>query len=372
MIEYSKKFYLWFVGALGLLVGCSSPLFADTLFLNNGGKFTGTVKRESATHVTLDLGGGTISIRKSNIKSISKTVSEQTNWKPISGLNELDPPNELSDVALAYKNAKTARFAAIQEKNKARVFKRERKSLMRRYAQQEKYRNQVATEVNSVNPNNNVTKYNRLVHQQNQLTNELNTIQVQLTKDAKAFKAGKKIVERYLKTLDTLKSDVQASKSRLAKIRNKEQAKSFWLKVEKKLTLFDNDFKSLDVPHKKEGEHMIINVRINDRVEGRFLLDTGASYITLSENMAKRLNLKLDDLPTLPLEIADGSIIEARPLVLDSVKVGDAQVNAVMAVVLPSKKEQYFDGLLGMSFLREFVINFDPINKKLVFKRFNP
>lgn len=172
--------------------------------------------------------------------------------------------------------------------------------------------------------------------------------------------------------MDTLKSKTQDSKSRLDKIENKGQAKSFWGKLEKKLARFDNEFKSLNVPHESANGHMILTVRINDNIEGRFLLDTGASYVTLSQEMAKRLNLNMSSPISLPLTMADGSTVEGKPVILNSMRVGDVQADRVTAIVLPSPPSKGFDGLLGMSFLREFVINFDPANKKLVFKRFRP
>jgi len=375
MSKYSKSLFQHFVISLSIFVLVCPSILADTISLNNGRRFSGEIKKETPTHITLDIGGGTISIRKSSIKSIEKSdssTSKQVNWRPINAINELNPPSELVDIAASYKKLKKVRFSAIQAKKKGRNFQNKRADLLKKLAKEKQRQMAIAQNVSSANPNRNIRKYNQLVYQQNQSTNNLHAIQNQLTKSFKEVSSGKKNISRYLLSLNTLKTQVQESKSRLPKIDNKDQAKSFWEKIEKKLTQFDNEFKSLSVPHERTNGHMILNVRINDSVEGRFLLDTGASYVTLSEEMAKRLNLNLSTPISIPLTIADGSMIEGKPVILNSMRVGDVQANRIPAIILPSPPSKGIDGLLGMSFLREFVINLDPANKKLVFKRFDP
>jgi clan AA aspartic protease (TIGR02281 family) len=375
MSKYSKSLFQHFVISLSIFVLVCPSILADTISLNNGRRFSGEIKKETPTHITLDIGGGTISIRKSSIKSIEKSdssTSKQVNWRPINAINELNPPSELVDIAASYKKLKKDRFSAIQAKKKGRNFQNKRADLLKKLAKEKQRQMAIAQNVSSANPNRNIRKYNQLVYQQNQSTNNLHAIQNQLTKSFKEVSSGKKNISRYLLSLNTLKTQVQESKSRLPKIDNKDQAKSFWEKIEKKLTQFDNEFKSLSVPHERTNGHMILNVRINDSVEGRFLLDTGASYVTLSEEMAKRLNLNLSTPISIPLTIADGSMIEGKPVILNSMRVGDVQANRIPAIILPSPPSKGIDGLLGMSFLREFVINLDPANKKLVFKRFDP
>ncbi len=353
---------------------CSATL-ADTISLNNGRKFTGEIKKETASHITLDIGGGTISLRRSSIKSITKPDSSaptEENRRTINALEELNPPNELFDIASAYKKIKKVRFSAIQAKKKTRDFENKRANLIKKYSKEKQRHTTIAQQVNFTDPYQNRQGYNQLVHQQNQSTNKLNSIQSQLNKSFQEAASRKKTISHYLQALDTFKTKTQKSKARLTRIENKDQAKSFWRKLEKKLARFDNEFKSLNVPHESANGHMILKVRINDTTEGRFLLDTGASYVTLSQSMAKRLNLNLSSSLSIPLTLADGSIIDGKTVILNSMRVGDVQANRVTAVILPSPPGKGIDGLLGMSFLREFVINFDPANEKLVFKRFKP
>jgi len=375
MSKYHKTLCQRFGISLGLAIFICPSILADTILLNNGRNFTGEIKKETDRQITLDIGGGTISIRKSSIESISKSdllSSRQTSRRPINALIELDPPNELIDLATAYKKIKKDRFSAIQAKKKAHEFQNKRADLMNKHVQEKKRHTVIAQQASVADPNRNIQGYNHLIYQQNQSTNKLLGIQNQLTKSFQEVASGKKTISHYLQTLDSLKNKVQESKSKFPTIGDKDQAKSFWEKIDKKLAQFDNEFKSLSVPHESANGHMILNVRINDRVEGRFLLDTGASYVTLSQKMAKRLDLNLSTSIKIPLTMADGSMIDGRPVILNSMRVGDVQANRVTAIILPSPPSKGIDGLLGMSFLREFVINFDPANKKLVFKRFEP
>ena len=67
--------------------------------------------------------------------------------------------------------------------------------------------------------------------------------------------------------------------------------------------------------------------------------------------------------------MADGSISEGYPVVLDHVAVGDAVVEKVTAVVMATAPAPGIEGLLGMTFLKEFEIRFDAQKQRLVLRR---
>lgn len=80
----------------------------------------------------------------------------------------------------------------------------------------------------------------------------------------------------------------------------------------------------------------------------RFLIDTGASTVSLSRADAERLGLHPDRLAySRRILTADGAVA-AAPVVLRSLKVGDAELAGVDAVVLRSGPGA---SLLGMSYL---------------------
>ena len=81
-----------------------------------------------------------------------------------------------------------------------------------------------------------------------------------------------------------------------------------------------------------------------------FLLDTGASAVTLGQAQAEALGLAWRDAPRALAHTALGSV-EARLLELDEVQLGPLRARRVGAAVLPSALPQV---LLGNTFLGRF------------------
>jgi clan AA aspartic protease (TIGR02281 family) len=96
-------------------------------------------------------------------------------------------------------------------------------------------------------------------------------------------------------------------------------------------------------------------VVLNDQVEAPFLVDTGASGISIPDAIARRLGVRIDaDTPRIPVQTAAG--IVAEPLIeLDSVQVGAARVERLSALVNSSMDV----GLLGGTFFNNFVYQVD-------------
>jgi clan AA aspartic protease (TIGR02281 family) len=106
----------------------------------------------------------------------------------------------------------------------------------------------------------------------------------------------------------------------------------------------------------RTGSSMRVNVRLNDSVVAPFILDTGASDVSIPEWVARELNLDLENARTQIYGTANGTI--QKPVVtLDSVELGTARVENVPASVSKSMSV----GLLGLSFFNHFRYRFDPV-----------
>lgn len=95
--------------------------------------------------------------------------------------------------------------------------------------------------------------------------------------------------------------------------------------------------------------HFMPPGQINGRAV-QFMVDTGATLVILSEADAKRINLKYEQGQKVRVSTANGGAVGYQ-VRLDSVKVGDAQVYEVPAIVLPQAMPYV---LLGNSFLTRF------------------
>ena len=120
------------------------------------------------------------------------------------------------------------------------------------------------------------------------------------------------------------------------------------------------------IPFRNESQ-IIIKARLDNKIDVSLLFDTGASWVYLSKDIAEKLMIDLWGKKTVPLLLADNSTTTGVPILLGSVKVGDVEANNVRAAVMlaDNKSLHGFDGLLGMSFLKNFLIKLDNQNKTL-------
>lgn len=121
-----------------------------------------------------------------------------------------------------------------------------------------------------------------------------------------------------------------------------------------------------------ESQNIILEAIINKSVKASLILDTGATMILLRKNIAEKLGINLDGVePDLKARMADGRQVNAKFIVLESVKVQDVEANNVEASVLLDEVGdiEFGDGLLGMSFLKRFNFKVDQKEKKLILEK---
>ncbi len=123
------------------------------------------------------------------------------------------------------------------------------------------------------------------------------------------------------------------------------------------------------IPLEKEGKSYFVRARINDQVTARFLLDTGASALQISKSLAKRLKVGRHSGQAIPVTLAGGAMVTGRMIELEQVSLGDMTARGVKAIILDYEKNQSTDGLLGMSFLENFVFQIDTQRQQLILER---
>ena len=114
------------------------------------------------------------------------------------------------------------------------------------------------------------------------------------------------------------------------------------------------------VPIARPGQTVIVTASINGQ-SGRFVLDTGATFVSLKRSFAKRANVQVDEASSLRLNTANG-VAEGKRGHAKSVALKKLTAQDVAVVVQTDDRGSYgdrIDGLLGMSFLSRFDIVID-------------
>jgi len=117
---------------------------------------------------------------------------------------------------------------------------------------------------------------------------------------------------------------------------------------------------------RKEGGIYWVDVTFNGKVTRPLAFDTGASSVVLPAGLAAEIGLKPDkDDPTVRVQVADGSTVEAKQSTIPSVRVGKFTVKDVSCIVMPAAKEGV-PPLLGQTFLKNFIHKFNGESGTLV------
>ncbi len=121
-----------------------------------------------------------------------------------------------------------------------------------------------------------------------------------------------------------------------------------------------NPLKEVSIRVRRHGNSLIISAGLPGR-KSDFLLDTGASFLSLSSRMAHRLNVYPPrNAPTLTLHTANG-VIKARVGLLPYFKLGSYRLTNVAFVLCDAcgEPKQGVAGLLGLNILRRFLVTID-------------
>jgi clan AA aspartic protease (TIGR02281 family) len=101
-----------------------------------------------------------------------------------------------------------------------------------------------------------------------------------------------------------------------------------------------------------------VQATLNGKLSRSMVVDSGAALVTLTWDLAQELGWKQGATDqTIELRAADGKKINARLMVLQSIRVGQFTAENVQCAVLP--KSMAGDNLLGGTFLRNFVYRMD-------------
>lgn len=113
--------------------------------------------------------------------------------------------------------------------------------------------------------------------------------------------------------------------------------------------------REIEIPFTRMGSLMRVDASVNDVAGVPFLIDTGASGVSIPSSYAAKLGVRIrPDTPHVQVTTANGVV--ARPLIsLRSIEVGGARVENLSATIDPGLDF----GLLGGSFFNNYVYRVD-------------
>ena len=116
----------------------------------------------------------------------------------------------------------------------------------------------------------------------------------------------------------------------------------------------------------KQCNTFYVDAVLNRKLKTNLVLDTGCSETQISRDIAKKLGINTNNLEKVSCQLADGRIVMGSSVNLKEVRLGRARVSNVRAIVLDDEKGT---GLLGMSYLDNFVFKVDTEKKHLILQR---
>lgn len=134
---------------------------------------------------------------------------------------------------------------------------------------------------------------------------------------------------------------------------------------------YQDSLHQVAVPLKGSQNALIVDALLSQgsaRTDGAFIIDTGATYTSISEEMAEQLGLNLERCEKIRITTANGRI-EVPKILIQKLSVNGLEAYNVEATVIPIRHGSSFSGLLGLSFIRQFVLTIDPQAGQLIFRR---
>jgi len=121
--------------------------------------------------------------------------------------------------------------------------------------------------------------------------------------------------------------------------------------------------RTISVPVEMDGTWIVVPVTFNRALRAHLQLDTGASVTMVSSRIAN--NLRLSTLGSRR-GVTVGGIITVPTARVNSVNVGGAEVNDMVVSIHDFSPHPRIDGLLGMDFLKHFLVSLDTHRKLLI------
>ena len=167
---------------------------------------------------------------------------------------------------------------------------------------------------------------------------EIHLLGVKLALSFNDWETAEKILRSHQFPIDYT-DQVKNLESQIAQIKSQQYEKQY---AEDKIVI-----------HFAPGSSYIpVTAVLNQSVTLNFVVDTGASVVTIPTSAARALGIDVESVPIRQL-ITAGAIITAREITLDSIQIGNWTEKNVTAFII-DMPDQSGAGLLGLNYLHRF------------------
>lgn len=126
--------------------------------------------------------------------------------------------------------------------------------------------------------------------------------------------------------------------------------------------------RALTVPLGDQGTAIMLDVGLegpSGQLTARYVFDTGASFTTITEEMARQLGIIIpEDAPTLVLNTASGPR-ERRMVFLPKLELQDIEIDGLLVSICDACATDRVHGLLGLNVIREFVVQMEHAENRM-------
>lgn len=351
---------------------------ADTIYLKNKHAMEGIIQQENEKEVVLDIGFGEITISNAEIERVDKSDPQGRqeilkNWQNKYPETGRWIPEGAGDIFASFKAVEKKRDETIDAK-------REMSNIQVVYDGQENALFKLHSRFGELNARlNGMDKsdpyaYNKLVAEINAASAQISQLANEVKKSSKRLRElGANYSDRmgeYREKLLEFTGYVDNEYEKLSMETAPEEKKDFYQWLRRELGEWKEDFEHKEVVLKRQGGGIAVDVILNGRARTSLIVDTGADLVTISDKIAKELGFYEGAGDTITVVLADGKTAEAERVILDSVSVNGFEVKNVEAAVIKKAPDSDVDGLLGMSFLRNFLMKIDSSRDRLILEKF--
>jgi clan AA aspartic protease (TIGR02281 family) len=346
-------------------------LRADTIYLKNGRSIDGIVVKETDTELTLDLGVGSMRVKKSSVRKISVAESGENTaieekWQREHILHKRHLPVGMEPLAKEFQALEGRRASANAASRTASGLHRRQEALRKEVSLLQKQYLAVSRKIQWLDPKEKPTEYNATIAKNNAISAELRLKESEDRKIQDELGATSKAMANYLNALSVFDAKFTKAASEEAVIELAPAYTLFFEEIERRMSSFRSEYRSHGIVTTSRGGSTIVSVVINNSISATMILDTGASLVTISQALADKLKIDTSSARMTRVVLADGKTLNAHNITLSSLQAGSAVAQGIDAVVLPQSPGEGIDGLLGMSFLSRFRVKLDGSSSRLI------